>query len=77
MGHFSIEELRIIAKNLFSKAVSAVDPYHRLKEILTLEKDRLYVAVSEDAVTRIQSEGFRSDLPGWRGKGLGSHGPGD
>ena len=77
MGHFSIEELRTIAKNLFSKAVSAVDPYHRLKEILTLEKDHLHVAVSEDHCKRIQSEGFQSDLSGWRGKGLGSHGPGD
>jgi glycerate 2-kinase len=58
MGHFSIEELRIIAKNLFSKAVSAVDPYHRLKEVLTLSKDRLYVVASEDAVREFNLKDF-------------------
>jgi glycerate 2-kinase len=58
MGHFSIKELRTIAKNLFSKAVSAVDPYHRLKEILTLEKDRLYVAVSEETVREFNLKDF-------------------
>ena len=58
MVHFSIEELRIIAQNLFSKAVSSVDPYRRLKEILTLEKDRLYVAVSEDTVKEFNLKDF-------------------
>jgi hydroxypyruvate reductase len=58
MVHFSIEELRIIAQNLFSKAVSSVDPYRRLKEILTLEKDRLYIAVSEDTVKEFNLKDF-------------------
>jgi glycerate 2-kinase len=49
MEKFSIEELRTLAKNLFSKAVSAVDPYQRLRNILTLEKDHLHIGVSLDS----------------------------
>jgi len=43
MKTFSIEELRAIAKTLFSKAVSAVDPYRRLKEVVEIEKSRLRI----------------------------------
>ena len=47
METFSIEELRAIAKTLFTKAVSAVDPYRRLKEVLEIEKSRLRIVRPE------------------------------
>jgi glycerate 2-kinase len=47
MKTFSIEELRTIAKTLFTKAVSAADPYRRLKEVLEIEKSRLRVVRPE------------------------------
>ncbi len=53
MKTFSIEELRTIAKTLFTKAVSAADPYRRLKEVLEIEKSRLRVVRPEGLPNRI------------------------
>jgi hydroxypyruvate reductase len=47
METFSIEELRAIAKTLFTKAVSAADPYRRLKEVLEIEKSQLRIVKPE------------------------------
>jgi glycerate 2-kinase len=47
MATFCTEELRTIAKTLFTKAVSAVDPYRRLKEVLEIEKSRLRIVRPE------------------------------
>ncbi len=47
METFSIEELRTIAKTLFTKAVSAADPYRRLKEVLEIEKNQLRIVRAE------------------------------
>ncbi|OGP86815.1 MAG: glycerate kinase [Deltaproteobacteria bacterium RBG_16_48_10] len=60
MGEFSIEELRTIAKTLFSKAVSSVDPYQRLKEILKIEKDHHCVIVSEGSTKDFDLKDFKN-----------------
>ncbi len=49
MSRFSVEDLRAIAKNLFSRAVSAVDPYKRLKEVVSLEGNRLRIKEADGA----------------------------
>ena len=43
MGTFSLEELKNIATKIFLKAVSAVDPSERLKEILRIEEGSLQI----------------------------------
>jgi glycerate 2-kinase len=58
MGRFSIEELRAIAKRLFSQAVSAADPYRRLKEILRIEGDHLYATGPEGSVNDFDLKRF-------------------
>lgn len=60
MGKIPIEELRTIAKSLFTKAVSAVDPYQRLKETITLEKDDLCVVISEGHKRHFDLRDFRN-----------------
>jgi glycerate 2-kinase len=45
---FSLDELKSIASCIFSKAISAVNPYERLKEVIRIEKNRLFVRMEED-----------------------------
>ena len=47
MQHFSLDELRGFAKAIFSKAISAVDPTHLLKEKIQIERNQLRVSVRE------------------------------
>lgn len=49
MERLSLDEMKKMAKAIFSKAVSAVDPSNRLKELIQIEKDRLLVRVEEDS----------------------------
>jgi hydroxypyruvate reductase len=44
---FSLDELKQIAKVIFSKAVTAVDPSQRLKEMLQIEKNHLMIRMEE------------------------------
>lgn len=48
MGKFSLHEMKNMAKTIFSKAVSAVDPSQRLKETIRIEKDRLSIKTEGD-----------------------------
>ena len=43
LERFSLDELRSMAKAIFSKAVSAVDPVRLLKERIRIEKNRLLI----------------------------------
>lgn len=43
MGRFTLEEMREMAKVIFLKAISAVDPYQRLKEIARIDRNRLII----------------------------------
>jgi hypothetical protein len=49
MRRFTLEEMREMAKTVFLKAVSAVDPYQRLKTIARIDKNRLIIG--EDRVS--------------------------
>jgi hydroxypyruvate reductase len=49
MEGFSLSELRSMAKAIFSSAVAAVNPFERLKEILRIEKDCLFVRLNSDS----------------------------
>jgi len=44
---FRLEEMRDMAKAVFLKAVSAVDPYQRLKEIARIDRNRLIIGAEE------------------------------
>lgn len=47
LSRFRLEEMRDMAKAVFLKAVSAVDPYRRLKEIAHIDKNRLIIGAEE------------------------------
>jgi glycerate 2-kinase len=47
VGKFSLEEMRKISKAIFSKAISGVNPYKRLKEMLQIEKGGLLIRMEE------------------------------
>jgi glycerate 2-kinase len=47
MKKFSLEEMKRISKAIFSKAISAVDPSKRLKEMLQIDEDRLLIRMGE------------------------------
>ena len=46
MQDFSLDELRKIARDLFSKAILAVDPVKRLEGVLRIEKDLLRIQMN-------------------------------
>ena len=60
MGKYAIEELRTIAKSLFSKAVSAVDPYQRLKETVKIDRGDLRVVMSEGLTRHFNLKNVRN-----------------
>ncbi len=47
LSRFSLEEMRKMAKDVFLKALSSVDPYQRLKEIVHIDQGRLIVGNEE------------------------------
>jgi glycerate 2-kinase len=46
---FSLDEMKRMAKAIFSKALSAVDPSRILKEGIRIEKDRLWIRIGENS----------------------------
>jgi glycerate 2-kinase len=46
---FSLDEMKRMAKDIFSKALSAVDPSKILKDIIRIEKDRLWIRMEENS----------------------------
>ena len=47
MSRFRLDEMRDMAKAVFLKAVSAVDPYQRIREIAHIDKNRLIIGAEE------------------------------
>jgi len=45
---FSLDEMKRMAKAIFSKALSAVDPSKILKDRIRIEKDRLWIRSEEN-----------------------------
>jgi len=46
---FALDEMKQIAKRIFLKAIKAVDPSRRLKDLIRIEKDRLSIRMEEDS----------------------------
>jgi glycerate 2-kinase len=55
----SLDEMKNIARSIFFKAIEAVDPSKRLKELLSIEKDRLLIKVDEDSDKIFDIKGFK------------------
>lgn len=51
--------MKTMAKVLFSKAVSAVDPSHRLKDMVRIEKGRLLIKTVEDSEKVFHLDAFK------------------
>ena len=49
METFSLDEMKRMAKDIFSKALSAVDPSKILKDRIRIEKDRLWIRIEENS----------------------------
>ncbi len=49
LGHFSLEEMKRIAKALFLKALSAVDPAKILKDRIRIERDQLFIRAERNS----------------------------
>jgi len=48
LGKFSLNELRDIAKSIFKRGVEAVDPTKRLKNLLKIEGNHLFIKAERD-----------------------------
>ncbi len=59
MQKFSLDELRRIAKLIFSRAVAAVNPSERLEEVLRFERDRLFVRMEGESERVFNLDTFR------------------
>jgi len=46
---FTLDEMKQIAKRIFLKAIKAVDPSKKLKDLIRIEKDRLSIRMKEDS----------------------------
>ena len=49
VGTFSLDEMRRMAKDIFLKALTAVDPSKILKDRIRIEKDHLLVRIEENS----------------------------
>ena len=59
METFSLDEMKRMAKVIFSKAVEAVDPSKRLKDLVRIEKDRLWIRMDEDSEKVFDVDAFK------------------
>ncbi len=59
MGKFSLDELKVIARAIFSKAVLEVNPYERLKDIIRIEKNMLFVRIKENSEKNFNLDAFK------------------
>ena len=55
----SLDELRSTAKAIFFKAMEAVNPYERLKDILRLEKNRFLITMENGEENRLDLDVFK------------------
>ena len=58
LGRFTLEEMREMAKAIFLKAISAVDPYQRLKEIGRIDRNRLIIRAERASEKVFDLNGF-------------------
>jgi glycerate 2-kinase len=72
LGRFSLEEMREMAKQIFSKAVSAVDPARKLKETVRIEGNQLLIRTEEGSEKAFHLDGFKNIFLAGAGKASAS-----
>jgi len=60
LGRFSLEEMRGMAKQIFSKAVSAVDPARKLKESVQIKGNQLLIKTEERSEKAFHLDRFKN-----------------
>jgi glycerate 2-kinase len=59
LGKFSLDDLRHLAKTIFSKSVAAVNPYERLKDIVRIDKGFLFLKNKDGSDQTLNLEAFQ------------------
>jgi glycerate 2-kinase len=60
LGTLSLEEMKAMARQIFLKAVSAVDPAQKLKETVRIEGNHLLIKTDEGSEKAFHLDGFRN-----------------
>jgi hydroxypyruvate reductase len=60
LGRFTLEEMREMAKQIFSKAVSAVDPAQKLKDTVRIEGNQLLIKTEGGSEEKFRLDGFKN-----------------
>ena len=58
MKKFSLPELRDVAQRIFQKAIAAVNPLERLKEIVRIDDNRLFLGLNRDSEKVFRLDAF-------------------
>jgi len=58
MKNFSLPELRDVAQRIFQKAIAAVNPLERLKEIVRIDDNRLFLGLNRDSEKVFRLDAF-------------------
>jgi len=72
LGRFSLEEMKGMAKQIFSKAVSAVDPARKLKDTVRIEGNQLLIRAEEGSEKGFPLDGFKNVFLAGAGKASAS-----
>ena len=59
MGKFSLQEMKQMARAIFLKAVEAVDPSKKLKDLVRIDRDRLWIREDEDSEKTFDVNAFK------------------
>ncbi|MGQ9647740.1 MAG: glycerate kinase type-2 family protein [Thermodesulfobacteriota bacterium] len=72
MGRFSLEEMKGMARQIFSKAVSAVDPARKLKDTVRIERNHLLIKTDEGSEIAFHLERVKNIFVAGAGKASAS-----
>jgi len=72
VGRFSLEEMKGMAKQIFSKAVSAVAPAQKLKDTVRIKANQLLIKTEEGSEKAFRLDGFKNIFLAGGGKASAS-----
>jgi len=72
LEHFPLDEMKRMAKAIFKKALSAVDPSRILKERIRIEKDRLFIKTDRNSEKSFELKGVEKIFLVGTGKAAGA-----
>lgn len=72
LGKLSLEEMKGMARQIFSKAVSAVDPARKLKDTVRIERNNLLIRGEEGSEIAFPLDGFKNIFIAGAGKASAS-----